>query len=311
MKLKVLGSAAGGGFPQWNCNARLSRLVRAGEPGFMPRTQSSLAVSADGERWVICNASPDIRQQIAATPELHPIASDGLRNSPIKAVMLTNGDVDHITGLLSLREREPFTLYGTHRILHTLDENSVFRVCDAALVKRTEFEIGQEIDLVGPDGALGLIVEPFAVPGKVALYMENATNVAANFDADAGDTIALKIKAFGSEAVAFYIPGCADVTEALKSKVAGADVLLFDGTVFHDDEMIREGVGQKTGARMGHISIAGDNGSLAAFKDVSTARKIYIHINTTNPILEPGSEAEQTVRAAGWEVGWDGMEIVL
>ncbi len=258
-----------------------------------------------------CNASPDIRQQIAATPELHPSANGPLRNSPIKAVVLTNGDVDHITGLLSLREREAFTLYGTHRILHVLDENSIFRVCDPAIVVRTEFEIGRAVEISGPDGPLGLTVEPFAVPGKVPLYLEDLSNLAANFGADDGDTIALKITAAGSRAVAYYIPGCAHVTEALKSRVSDADVLLFDGTVYYDDEMMREGVGQKTGARMGHISIAGESGSLAAFANVDIKRKIYIHINTTNPILEPGSEAEQTVRAAGWEVGWDGMEIEL
>jgi len=285
--------------------------VRAGKPGLSPRTQSSLAVSADGERWLICNASPDIRQQIAVTPELHPHANGPLRHSPIKAVVITNGDVDHITGLLSLREREPFMLYGTHRILHALDENAVFRVCDPAVVTRVEFEIGRDTELLGPDGSLGLVVEPFAVPGKVALYMEDLSNLAANFDANDEDTIALRIKAADSSAVACYIPGCAYVTESLKAKVAGADVLFFDGTVFHDDDMIREGVGQKTGARMGHISIAGENGSLAAFAKVPVKRKIYIHINTTNPILEPGSEAEQTVRTAGWEVGWDGLEIEL
>ncbi|MDX2265868.1 MAG: pyrroloquinoline quinone biosynthesis protein PqqB [Hyphomicrobiales bacterium] len=311
MKLKVLGSAAGGGFPQWNCNARLSRLVREGQPGLSPRTQSSLALSADGERWVICNASPDIRQQIAATPELHPRANQTLRNSPIKAVVLTNGDVDHIAGLLSLRERHPFSLYGTHRILHVLDENSVFRVCDPEIVTRTEFEIGEEIELAGPEGPLGVIIEPFAVPGKVPLYMEDLSNLSANFGANEGDTIALKVAARGSNAVAYYIPGCAYLTDALKARVAGADALLFDGTVYHDDEMIREGVGTKTGARMGHIAIAGENGSLAAFADVAVKRKIYIHINTTNPILEPGSEAEQAVRAGGWEIGFDGMEIDL
>jgi pyrroloquinoline quinone biosynthesis protein B len=311
LKLKVLGSAAGGGFPQWNCNARLSRLVRAGELGFLPRTQSSLAVSADGERWVICNASPDIRQQIAATPELHPTASGPLRNSPIKAVVLTNGDVDHIAGLLSLRERQPFTLYGTHRILHVLDENSVFRVCDPEIVERIEFEIGREIELAGPDGPLGVLIEPFAVPGKVPLYLEDVINLASNFGANEGDTIALKITARASSAVAYYIPGCARVTDALKARIAGADALLFDGTVYYDDEMIRESVGSKTGARMGHIAIAGENGSLAAFAGVDVKRKIYIHINTTNPILEPGSEAEQAVRSGGWEVGFDGMEIDL
>ncbi len=225
--------------------------------------------------------------------------------------MITNGDVDHITGLLSLREREPFLLYATGRVMETLNANSIFRVCDPAIVKRMELAIGQEIELSGPDGPLGILIEPFAVPGKVALYLEDLSDLAKNFSVDAGDTIALKIREKGGRGTAYYIPACAEVTDELKSRVKDGDVMLFDGTVFEDNELIATGVGEKTGARMGHIAINGERGSLNAFRDVDIARKIFIHINTTNPILEPGSPAEQKVRAAGWEVGRDGLEINL
>lgn len=259
----------------------------------------------------MCNASPDIRQQIAATPELQPHAEGPLRHSPVKAVVLTNGDVDHITGLLSLREREPFNLYASARVLNVLAENNVFKVCDPAIVKRVPLTLGMAHDLCGPDGPLGLSVVPFAVPGKVALYLEDLSRADENFGTSEGDTIALKLTSSENSAVAYYIPACAEVSDDLKRRVSGADVLLFDGTVFNDDELITTGVGGKTGARMGHVAMNGENGSLRAFADAPFGKKIYIHINTTNPVLEPGSDAERTVIAAGWEIGRDGMEISL
>lgn len=311
MIIKVLGSAAGGGFPQWNCNTRLSRLAWDGRNGVRARTQSSIAVSADGARWVVFNASPDIRQQIANTPELQPAETGRLRNSPIAAVVLTNADVDHIAGLLSLRERQPLRLYASARVLETLHANSIFNVLAPDVVERRELPLdAQKFEIEGPDGPLGLSVEPFAVPGKVALFLEDAAK-GANFGSERGDTIGLKIAATNAPKALFYIPGCAEADEAVKERVRGADCLLFDGTVYTDTEMPDRGVGQKTGRRMGHVPIAGEGGSLHAFDDVGVKRKVYIHINTTNPILEPGSDAERTVKAAGWDIAYDGMTIEL
>lgn len=300
MLVKVLGAGAGGGFPQWNCNTRLSRLAWDGDDRVIPRTQSSIAVSADGKNWVIVNASPDIRQQIRATSELQPDRNGALRNSPIAAVILTNGDIDHVAGLLSLRERQPFNVYATPRVLWVLDENSVFRILAPDVVNRLRLPLNEEFEIAGT----GVIAEAFPVHGKVALYLEDPSKE--GFGTEAGDTIGLRLTSPGSGAL-FYIPGCAKIDDELLSRVKGADALLFDGTLFTDDEVIELGVLDKTSLRMGHAPITGEGGSLHAFDQAGIAKKAYIHINTTNPILERGSDAEKTVKSAGWEVSYDGM----
>jgi pyrroloquinoline quinone biosynthesis protein B len=312
VKLKIIGSAAGGGFPQWNCNYTLSRAVRSGAPGFESRTQSSIAASADNRNWVLFNASPDIRQQIANTPQLQPAADGPLRHSPIKAVVLTNADVDHIAGLLTLREKEPFNLYASARILDTLANNPIFRVLDETLVKRIELPLGGVTQLEGPDGPLGLEIETYAVPGKIALFLEDNSDPV-NFGSEDGDTIGVRISVPGAPAAtaAHYIPGCARVTDELLTRISGAGCLLFDGTVFTDTEMPDAGIGVKTGARMGHIAMSGDDGSLAALAGLTSTRRIFVHINNTNPVLDPTTPQRKTVEQTGWEVGHDGQEISL
>jgi pyrroloquinoline quinone biosynthesis protein B len=307
----VLGAAAGGGFPQWNCNAALSRAVREGQPGFRARTQSSLAASADGVQWAIFNASPDLRQQIAATPELHPHADGALRNSPIEAVVLTNADVDHIAGLITLRESEPFHLYGHERVLAVLAANSIFNVLNPQFVTRRALPMRDAFALEGPEGPVGLTIEAFPVPGKIALFLEDGTR--GDYGSEAGDTIGLRIAPAGGgqERACYYIPGCARIDGALLDRVEGAGCLFFDGTVFTDTEMADAGVGAKTGRRMGHVPISDLEGPLALFRDSRIGRKVFIHIITTNPILAEGSPAERQVRAAGWEIAYDGMEVVL
>ncbi len=309
MLIRVLGSAAGGGFPQWNCNGPNSASVRAGRPGFRPRTQSSLAVSADGRRWALLNASPDLRQQLNETPALWPAADGGLRNSPIKAVVLTNADVDHIIGLINLREGQPFTIYGSQRLLGILAANPVFDVLAPRLVKRHELPLGREVALEGAGEELGLTVEAFAVPGKVALYLEKA-EAGPDLGTQPGDTIGLKVTASGSRAF-YYVPGCAKVDADLARRLEGAELLFFDGTLYTDDEMIRQGLLDKTGARMGHISMSGPDGSIAAFRDLGVRRKVFVHINNSNPVLDENSAERKATEAAGWEVGYDGMEIRL
>ena len=312
VKLKIIGSAAGGGFPQWNCNYRLSREVRSGQTGLTPRSQSSIAASADGANWVLFNASPDIRQQISNTPELQPDANGPVRNSPIKAVVLTNADVDHIAGLLTLREKEAFNLYASSRILETLASNPIFRVLDETLVKRIELPLGGTTQLEGPDGSLGIEIETYAVPGKIALFLEDGSDPV-NFGSEDGDTIGVRIAAPGAPAskAVHYVPGCARVTNELRDRLSGTGCLLFDGTVFTDTEMPDAGVGAKTGARMGHIAMSGDDGSLASLKDIDIARRIFVHINNTNPVLDPTSHERKIVTEAGWEIGHDGQEVEL
>ena len=310
MIIKVLGSAAGGGFPQWNCNGYHSSRVRAGEAGYKARLQSSLAVSADGADWVLLNASPDIRQQINETPELQPPRSGPLRGSPIKAVVVTNADVDHITGLLSLREGQPFTVYAADRVLATLNANSIFNVLAADKVPRVPFELDKPTRLEGAGRDLGLVVEAFAVPGKVALFLEKG-DAGSNFGSRDGDTIGLKITEAKSGKAFFYIPGVAEIDPPLAEKIRGAELIFLDGTLFTDDEMLTQGLLNKTGKRMGHISVSGPDGSIAALSKLNVKRRIYVHINNSNPILDENSEARKVVDASGWEVGFDGMEVRL
>jgi pyrroloquinoline quinone biosynthesis protein B len=310
MIIKVLGSAAGGGFPQWNCNGLQSAKVRAGAAGYKARLQSSLAVSQDGENWVLLNASPDIRQQINETPELHPAKDGPKRNSPIKAVVVTNADVDHIIGLVGLREAQPFSIYGSDLVLATLSANSVFNVCNPEIVPRIELPFEKPIPLKGAGVDIGLTVEAFPVPGKVALFLEKGS-ADANYGSRDGDTIGLKVTDAKTGKAFFYIPGCAEIDPPLADRIRGADLIFFDGTLFEDDEMIKQGLLDKTGKRMGHMSLSGPEGSIAAFGKLGVKRRIYVHINNSNPVLNENSEARKVVDAAGWEVGFDGMEVRL
>lgn len=310
MLIRILGSAAGGGFPQWNCNGLMSASARAKKTGFKARTQSSLAVSADGSRWVLLNASPDLRQQIADAPALWPDAGGPKRNSPIKAVVVTNADVDHIIGLINLREAQPFSIYGSARVLATLRDNSVFNVCNEEIVPRRELPLDGTVALEGAGEDLGLVVEAFAVPGKIALFLEDQSDQT-SFGSRDGDTIGLKVTETATGKFFFYIPGCAEVDPPLAERIKGAPVIFFDGTLYTDDEMLTQGLLNKTGKRMGHISISGADGSIAAFKDLDVNRKIYVHINNSNPVLNDASPERRATEAAGWEVGYDGMEVSL
>lgn len=308
MFIRVLGSAAGGGYPQWNCNHPNSRRARLQDPLAPQRTQSSIAVSADGEAWVLFNASPDLRQQINDNSVLQP--KQALRDSPIKAVLLTNADVDHVAGLLNLRESQAFSLYATERVHSVLAANSIFNVLNPQFVERRPMTLESAFKPRRADGSeLGIEVVPFAVPGKVALWLENAQS-GNNFGTVEEDTIALEVRALGGMKF-FYMPACARMTDALATRLRGASLIFFDGTLWTDDEMIRDGVGVKTGQRMGHMSVSGDDGTIAALSDLNIRRKIFIHINTTNPILIADTPERAFVAAAGWEVAYDGMAIEL
>ncbi len=280
------------------------------------RSQSSIAATADGINWLLLNASPDLREQIMRSPPLSPLAKagsagasvDARRATPFGAVLVTNGDVDHVAGLLTLREKQSFGLYGTAGVLGMIADNPIFQVLDPAHVEKRPVALNEAFEPVP-----GLQVEVFSVPGKVPLYLETET-------VDVGEegemTVGVRLTAHGR--TAFYIPGCAHVPDTLRDRVRGADALLFDGTVFIDDEMQRAGVGVKTGRRMGHMPITGpitgsiggdEGGSLSAFDGLGIGRRTYIHINNTNPILIEGSPERRTVEAAGWQVAEDGMEI--
>ena len=299
-KIIVLGAAAGGGFPQWNCRCANCRAFWSGGSGMKPMSQSSIAVTANGVDYALLNASPDLRGQIIATPALHP--AEGVRHSPIKSVLVTNGDLDHIAGLLTLREKQPFDLFATAHIHDVLSANPVFAALDPEFVTRRTIALDQPFAL-----APGLEATLFPTPGKTPLFLEGDGPVATDLEGE--QTVGVALQA--GDATALYIPGCARATPSLKQRIAAAQTVLFDGTVFHDDEMIREGVGAKTGARMGHIAMSGPEGSLTALADLTSPRKIYIHINNTNPVLRPGSPERAQALAAGWEIAEDGMEIEL
>ena len=302
----VLGAGAGGGFPQWNSAGLGCRRARGGDAAAKPRSQASLAVSADGLRWLIVNASPDLRAQIAATPALHP-RPEPLRNSPISAVALTGAEVDTIAGLLNLRERQAFRLYGAAQSLAVLAENSIFRALNPEFVTREVMPFG--VAFTPEDGAgqpLGLTVEAYSVPGKVPLFAEAGADPGL---AEEGEAVGLAISAGG--AALHYIPGCAMMTPALTERLRGAACVLFDGTLFTDDEMLAAGAGPKTGRRMGHMPMTGAGGALEAFAGLGVARRVFVHINNTNPALLDDSPERGQLTAAGWEVAEDGMEIAL
>jgi pyrroloquinoline quinone biosynthesis protein B len=300
----ILGAAAGGGFPQWNCNCDVCQLAWAGDPRVKPRTQASIAVttgpdgSSDGvPPFVLINASPDLRQQIIATPALQP---RGLRTSPIAAVVLTGGEIDQTAGLLTLRERGPFGLFGTSGTLETLASNSMFSALAADVVPRTAVQAGVPFKLPG-----GVEGEMFIVPGKAPLYLEGDNP---ELEAETEANVGIELRANGARLV--FIPGAAKLTPAIAGRLADADVVFFDGTLFDDNEMIAAKAGVKTGRRMGHMPVGGPDGTLKALAGLAK-RRVLIHINNTNPILIEDSPQRRTVEAAGFEVAEDGMRIEL
>ena len=296
LRATILGAAAGGGLPQWNCGCSNCNRARLGEIPAL--SQSSLAVSADGTHWAVLNASPDIRTQLAQCPSLHPT---GARITPIASVLVTNGDIDHVAGLLTLREAQPFTLFGTAEILGVIRDNPIFDALREGVVARNPVALETPFEL-----APGLTATLFPVPGKVPLYLEGETVVT---DQEGEQTVGVELAA-GAER-AFYIPGCARMTRPLAERLRGAGMVFFDGTLWQDDEMIRTGVGTKTGGRMGHMAISGPEGSMAAFGPLDVARKVYVHMNNTNPVLDPAASQRAEAEAAGWTIGQDGMEFAL
>jgi pyrroloquinoline quinone biosynthesis protein B len=308
LRIVVLGAAAGGGVPQWNCGCAVCQAARTGQPR-LQSTQASIAVSADGEHWFLINASPDLRQQLLATPQLHPKAGR-LRHSPVAGVVLTNSEVDAVAGLLSMREGSPFTIYAHPRVLAILKANSIFNVLSESNVRRQPIATDEAFEPVLPDGSLsGIEIVPFAVPGKSAWYLEGKTHPAGSDSV--GDTLGLRIADKASGKHLYFLAACARVTPELKARLAGAALVFFDGTVWRDDELIAAGLGAKTGQAMGHIAMSGDNGAIAALADLGIDRKVFLHINNSNQALLRDSAERNTVERAGWQIPADGTEIML
>ena len=278
-------------------------------PSGLARTQASIAFSNDGHHWYLVNASPDLRQQLIATPQLHPKAGQ-LRHTPIAGVILTNAEIDAVVGLLSMREGSPFTIYGHPKVLAILKANSIFDVLNEKNVKRQDIEIDTAFEPPLPNGSpSGIEVLPFTVPGKGAWYLEGKAHPGGS--SGTGDTLGLRIRDKTSGKYFFVVAACAEVTDDLKARLAGAALVFFDGTVWRDDELIASGLASKTGQAMGHIAMSGKSGAIEQLAGLDIDRKIFLHINNSNPALLSASAERSQLERAGWQIPADGTEIVL
>lgn len=310
MKIIVLGSAAGGGFPQWNCNCRNCAGVRRGTIAATPRTQSSIAVSGNGTDWLLLNASPDILAQVRATPALHPARAG--RDSRIAAVMLMDAQVDHVTGLLMLREGKPIPLYCTVPVWNDLNTSlPLARVlshyCGVDWHELQLIGDGPGVRPVQVPGIGGVRLMPIVLSSKAPPYSRH------RLFPGAGDNIGVLIEDIGSGKSVFYAPGLGVIEPQVDAALRRADCLLVDGTFWTADEMIRGGFSKKSAADMGHLPQSGEGGMIALLDRLDprekARRKILIHINNTNPILDDNSAERAILARHGIEVAFDGMEI--
>jgi pyrroloquinoline quinone biosynthesis protein B len=276
----------------------------------VPRTQESVAVSSDGAGWFLLNASPEIRQQVESFDGLHPRAP---RHSPIQAIVLTNGDLDHVLGLLSLRESHPLVVYATERVHQGFIEGNVlYRTLQRFPEQVTwrSLKLGREEVLAGADGRpSGLFIEAVAVPGKPPIHLESRAGPPAAPEPE--DNIGLRIREASTGRRLAYFPAAGGITPTVVEALEDADCVFFDGTFWSSDELPAQGLGTKRAADMAHLPMGGSAGSLAALRGLKTPRRVYIHVNNTNPVLREDSPERKDVEAAGWQIARDGMELHL
>jgi len=306
MLVKILGSAAGGAFPQWNCACDNCRALRAETFRGKARTQTQVAISSDGREWFLLGASPDLRAQIEATPELHP--RDGLRQSPIAGVVLLNADIDHVLGLLLMRELQPLRVYATASIRRILtDDNSMFamlqRVQDQ--VKWTDFKVGENFQLLNAAaGEPNLRCRALSLGTHYPAYVSEQRRVRLDMTES---SLCLIVESPGGKRLA-CLAAVPQISDALLADCDAADLLLFDGTFWRDEELICiQGSGQ-TARQMGHVPVSE---SLIRLAQLRRPRKIYLHVNNTNPMLNEAGPEYAQVRAAGWEIAEDGWQFEL
>jgi pyrroloquinoline quinone biosynthesis protein B len=313
MQVKILGSAAGGGFPQWNCACPNCHSLRSGSFQGKARTQTQVAVSSgrgsdDGTQWFLLGACPDLRAQIEATPDLQP--RKGKRESPIAGVVLANADLDHVLGLLLLREMQPFRIYTMPSIRAVLrEDNTVFLMLQRSKNQTVWCDVtpGTIFPLTTPGGAEDLHCRAMSVGERFPAYVPvERRNKLPSSDASVG----LFVESPSGKRLAF-LPAVPAVDEALLQALDAADLLLFDGTFWSDDELIRVVGSGQTARQMGHIPVSSPEGSLRCLAGLRRPRKIYIHINNTNPILNEASPEYHQVREAGWEIAEDGWQFDL
>jgi pyrroloquinoline quinone biosynthesis protein B len=303
VRIEILGSAAGGGFPQWNCNCRNCQSLRAGTFQGEARTQTQVAVTNDSQSWFLLNASPDLRLQIEATPALHPRSSR--RDSPISAVLLTSADIDQVAGLLSLRELQPFRIYSTPSLRRVLQEdNSVFGMLNRVpnQVSWQEIVPGRSFPLLDAAGTdSGISCEAFSLATRYPVYV-SAQRSATLRPEEA--LLGLFLESSSGKRLA-YMPAVPAIDGLLLQRLESADLLLFDGTFWSDDELIRVQGSGATAREMGHVSVSGADGSLRKLAGLRHPRKVFIHVNNTNPMLDESGPQYREVRDAGWEIAED------
>lgn len=309
MQVKILGSAAGGAFPQWNCGCSNCRAIRARKFQGRARNQTQVAISADSPSWFLIGASPDLRAQIEAMPELHP--REGVRQSPIAGVVLLNADIDHVLGLLLMRELQPLRVYATESIRRILTEdNSMFAMLQRVpnQVSWTDFNPGERFPLCDPAGGdSGIRCRAVSLAEHFPAYVSQERRSELN---SKEASLGLIVESGAGKRLA-YMPAVPQITEGLLKEIDSADVLLFDGTFWSNDELIRiQGSGQ-TAQQMGHVPLSSAEGSLAKLAHLNRPRRIYIHINNTNPVLNDAGPEHRQVREAGWQIAEDGWQFDL
>jgi len=304
MQIRILGSGAGGGYPQWNCNCQNCQRVRQPEYRHEARTQSSITVSADGENWVLINASPDLRAQFESFPPLQPARA--VRDTGVCAIIITDAQIDHTTGLLTLREHtQPWDIYCTEAVHNDLTSGyPIFNILEhfrgvnwhPVATTQQPFEIPQ---------AAGLRFTAVPLKSEAPPFSPHRHNTVA------GDNIGLFIEDLSSGQSLFYAPGLGEIEPSVSSRMAAADCVLVDGTMWTDDEMAHEGISDKRASEMGHLDQSSEGGILSALTTLTDTRRILIHINNTNPILDRHSSQRQLLNELGIEVSFDGMDIFL
>ena len=304
MLVKILGSAAGGAFPQWNCGCANCSSLRAGTFRGKARSQTQVAVSEDGVDWFLLGASPDLRGQIEATPVLHP--RDGMRSSPIRGVILTNADLDHVLGLLLLRELQPLDVYSTASVMRVLrNGNSMFGMLNRVpnQVSWKTIVPGSSFELMAGKVASGLRCEAISLSSRYPLYVDDGAGLMPD-----EAVVGLFVKSTSGKALAF-LPAVAQFNDALIERLKSVDAALVDGTFWSDEELKRVEGGSKTAREMGHSPIGSPGGTLERLGAVTGIRKIFLHINNTNPMLDERSSEHRSAREAGWEIAEDGWEL--
>jgi pyrroloquinoline quinone biosynthesis protein B len=303
LNFKLLGTAAGGGIPQWNCACTLCARCRKSPEILQPRLQLQAAFSSEGENWFLINASPDLRFQIEANSELQPSALHGRRNTPIQGIILTGADLDQVLGLLLLREFQPLTVYATPLVRRALEANTFFRMLARVPHHLTWMEIrpGEAFTLDGK-----VTCTPIPLCGGLPFYARELDTDGLDADGPGQATLGLLLEADGCRLA--YTPSVPEVTDTLRNIYDSCDVILVDGTFWSDAELNHTHSGTPLARAIGHVPMSGEDGTIALLAGITRPQKVFVHINNTNPVLDTRSTEYKSICAAGWRIGHDGWQ---